>query len=194
MELGPLLEVIRVQRHDFLNHLQVISGLIQMNRSEQAREYIRGLGREFELWGRVMHLYLPEATAVFLVALNEAAKYQITVDQQIECNLSGCSLPGDLAGQSLEKALRQALALLAPPEIKSRRLAVHLSGSAGYYSLRLIFTWPEGMDSRAVHEQLAQVNERLADFGGRAGLSMAPDGAEIFLDLPRRSEQEQTGT
>ncbi|OAT85579.1 Spo0B domain-containing protein [Desulfotomaculum copahuensis] len=194
MELGPLLNVIRSQRHDFLNHLQVVSGLIQMNRAAQAREYIQGLNREFELWGRIMHLQLPEAAAVLLVALHEAAQHQITVDNQIECTLSGCTVPGEITGRLLDGAMRQAIDLLAPPEVTNRRLAVHLSELTEHYSCRLVFTPPVGMDGRPAQERLAKINERLAAFGGEAGMSITPEEAEIFLNLPRRSEREQTGT
>jgi hypothetical protein len=41
-------ELLRKQRHDFLNHLQVIYGLLQLSKMERALEYIDGMlkGRE----------------------------------------------------------------------------------------------------------------------------------------------------
>jgi hypothetical protein len=36
-------EILRKQRHDFLNHLQVIYGLLQLHKTERALEYIEGM-------------------------------------------------------------------------------------------------------------------------------------------------------
>ncbi|HHY36782.1 MAG TPA: hypothetical protein GX518_03740 [Firmicutes bacterium] len=39
-------EQLRQQRHDFLNHLQVIYGLLQLQKTERALEYIDGMLRK----------------------------------------------------------------------------------------------------------------------------------------------------
>lgn len=39
--MREILDLISVQRHDFLNHLQVISGLLQLNKPEKALDYIK---------------------------------------------------------------------------------------------------------------------------------------------------------
>ena len=41
--IAELLEAYRLQRHDFLNHWQVASGYLQMNRGEKALHYIRSI-------------------------------------------------------------------------------------------------------------------------------------------------------
>ncbi|MGI6552124.1 MAG: Spo0B domain-containing protein [Bacillota bacterium] len=39
--LTAVCELIRVQKHDILNHLQVIAGYLQMNKMEKARDYLQ---------------------------------------------------------------------------------------------------------------------------------------------------------
>lgn len=46
--IAELLEAYRLQRHDFLNHWQVVSGYMQINRGEKALQYIRSILPEFE--------------------------------------------------------------------------------------------------------------------------------------------------
>ncbi|MGB9804005.1 MAG: Spo0B domain-containing protein, partial [Desulfofundulus sp.] len=121
MELKSLLEFVRLQRHDFLNHLQVISGLIQMNKGEKAREYIVEVAREMERLGKIIHLQVPEATTAFLAALAGASNLQVELDYHIECNLADCPVPGVRVGEALETALLEAISCLSPPEIADRR-------------------------------------------------------------------------
>lgn len=46
--IGELLEAYRLQRHDFLNHWQVVTGYLQLNHAEKALQYIRTMLPEFE--------------------------------------------------------------------------------------------------------------------------------------------------
>ena len=39
-------ELLRIQRHDFINHLQVIHALLQLGRSEKALTYIEELAKD----------------------------------------------------------------------------------------------------------------------------------------------------
>lgn len=34
-------EILRIQRHDFLNHLQIIQGYLQLKKPEKAEDYIK---------------------------------------------------------------------------------------------------------------------------------------------------------
>lgn len=41
-----LVRLLRVQRHDFINHLQVIHAMLQLGRSEKALNYIEDLAKD----------------------------------------------------------------------------------------------------------------------------------------------------
>ena len=41
-----LAKLLRLQRHDFINHLQVIHTMIQMGRTEKALQYISNLAQD----------------------------------------------------------------------------------------------------------------------------------------------------
>lgn len=41
-----LIRLLRVQRHDFVNHLQVIHAMLQLGRTEKALNYIEQLARD----------------------------------------------------------------------------------------------------------------------------------------------------
>ncbi|GBG56453.1 signal transduction histidine kinase [Sporomusaceae bacterium FL31] len=41
-----LVRVLRIQRHDFINHIQVIHALLQLGRVEKALKYIEDLAKD----------------------------------------------------------------------------------------------------------------------------------------------------
>ncbi len=188
MELRSLLEFVRLQRHDFLNHLQVISGFIQMNKGEKAREYLLEVARELERLAKIVHLQMPEATAAFLAALAGAVNLQVEVNYDIQCNLADCVVPGAQAGAALEAAFSQALSGLSSPGFANRRLEISLQESEGFYTFRLVF--PAAAPIEPLREKISAVNELLASYGGQAGVvGVEKEGQslfEVFLVFPRR--------
>ena len=47
-EYSQLIRLLRLQRHDFINHLQVIHALVQLGRSEKAIQYIEETSKKME--------------------------------------------------------------------------------------------------------------------------------------------------
>ncbi|BBB89740.1 MAG TPA: Spo0B domain-containing protein [Methylomusa anaerophila] len=46
---AEVMKLLRVQRHDFLNHLQVIHAMIQLGKSDKALQYIEKLAQDPKL-------------------------------------------------------------------------------------------------------------------------------------------------
>ena len=53
-------KLLRIQRHDFLNHLQVIHAMIQLGRNEKALQYIENLAHDPEMISNVLATYKNE--------------------------------------------------------------------------------------------------------------------------------------
>lgn len=49
--------LLRVQRHDFINHLQVIHAMLQLGRAEKALAYIEDLARDSSLVSDQLHMH-----------------------------------------------------------------------------------------------------------------------------------------
>ena len=54
-------KLLRVQRHDFINHLQVIHALLQLGRTEKALKYIDDLAKDPDLLSGALDLYREQA-------------------------------------------------------------------------------------------------------------------------------------
>ena len=56
-DCDDVMKLLRIQRHDFLNHLQVIHALVQLGRGEKALKYIEKLAQDPELVSNVISTY-----------------------------------------------------------------------------------------------------------------------------------------
>lgn len=186
MNLETLLEVIQVQRHDFLNHLQVISGLLQLKKVDRVREYIGQISMEMAQLSQTTRMKLPEVTAALLAGFNEASKSQIDLELTVNSNLADCAVPGPVVGHALERSLNCAFATMASPEVRERRLAVIFEESEKEFTCRLHFPEFQLAAPALLEQGLAPVAELLDPYGGRVNLAMANSGIEIFLTFPRK--------
>lgn len=186
MNLEKLLEVIQVQRHDFLNHLQVISGLLQLNKVDRVREYIGQIGMEMAQLSKTSRVKIPEVTAALLAGFNDASMSQIELELTINSNLAQCAVPGPVVGEAVERCLNYAFATMASPEAGERRLEVIFAESEKKYTCCLFFPEPSLEDLDLFEKRLAPVGELLNPYGGRVNLAVANNGIEIFLIFPRK--------
>ncbi len=186
MDLEKLLEVIQVQRHDFLNHLQVISGFLQLNRFEQAQVYIKEISREMAVSSKTSRIENPEVTAALLTGLNEASKYQIMIDVEVDSSLADCAVPGSVLGVALENCFSSFFEVLSSPDIKDKIIEVLFTQSDNKYTCRLFSQFPQISDQASFEQSLAQTGELLAQYGGQAKVAIKDGGAEIFFILPRQ--------
>lgn len=132
------LEMLRNQRHSFLNQLQVIAGWLQMGRPERAHQFVGQLTARFAAEGAVLR-QVSEPLGLMVIAINlEAESFGV----QVEWQVAGEPDPPDEEAASRRRA-EVAAALKAASRLPepSRRIAillgpgdsfqVHTPGSAG---------------------------------------------------------------
>ena len=65
---------LRAQRHDYLNHLQVIYGLLQLGEYEDAREYMEPVFRDISRVTKAMKTSQPAVNALLQAKMESAEK------------------------------------------------------------------------------------------------------------------------
>jgi sensor histidine kinase regulating citrate/malate metabolism len=176
--------MMSVQRHDLLNHMQVISGLVQLNKTERVREYINQVSHEVERLSKVGHLLVPEVAAVMLVGHFLAGKHQVEVIYEINTDLKECGVPGNLLGQVIQEVFAQSLETLVPPGVPNRRLKISCSESDKKYLIKIFCPEPDKRAEKA-QARLAQIGDSLTPYGGKVGIVVSASGGEIFVVFPR---------
>lgn len=75
-----LIQFLRIQQHDFMNHIQVIHGYLQLNKAHKAIEYIEDIIVQKQNLSALYKLHDPEMVACLLSGLHKAAFHQVDLN------------------------------------------------------------------------------------------------------------------
>lgn len=90
--LKEMVRVIKTQRHDFIDHLQTVYGLMKLGDVEQAQNHIANFCRDVEISGEALRIAVPEVTALLMVKAGIAASRNISFHIDVGCDLSGLKI------------------------------------------------------------------------------------------------------
>ena len=116
---------LRAQRHDFLNHLQVVFSLMEMEEYKEAQDYIETVYGDIASLSRAMKTASPAVNALLQVKLAACEKKGIPVDLEIRSAWQALSIPGWEMCKILSNLIDNAMDALK--ETPNPRLKIHLS-------------------------------------------------------------------
>lgn len=109
-EAQKLITALRSRHHDFVNHLQVVLGLIQMGLDDDAADYIKRLSKDLIEIEKLVSLERPEVAALISSKLASISYLQASLE--INTDLAGLSIPPEkmvsILGNLLDNALYEA--------------------------------------------------------------------------------------
>jgi len=184
-----LLDVIQGQRHDFLNHLQVISGLLQLKKEERLRDYLSQVSIELARLSKTAKIRIPDVTACLLNAFHEAAMNQVDLELEVTSDFTGCVVPGPVVAEALECCLIPFFKLMESPQAQERFIKVYFQENEENSICRLLFPEPLLGDLEYFEKELNSVGSLLGPYGGRVNMAVANGGVEIFLVFPGNEKQ-----
>ncbi len=92
-QLEELNKTLRAQRHDFLNHLQVVHGLIELEEFNDTREYIEKVYNDIQKVSRVMRTSIPALNALLQAKVLACEKRGIEPELNIKSNFDRLKIP-----------------------------------------------------------------------------------------------------
>ena len=130
---------LRAQRHDFLNHLQVVYSLIEMEEYEEANAYIEKVYGSITAVSKVLKTANPAINALLQVKLAACEKANVQVTMNIQSAWKDLPVPGwemckvlsnlmDNAIDALEEVSDRRLTLTLTEDLKSFRFSVANNG------------------------------------------------------------------
>lgn len=81
------IDLLRTHRHDFVNHLQVIYGMLQLNKSDNALDYVEEVIGDMETETRMSSIDNPVLAALFIKKSSQAEKSGVKLDIRMESQL-----------------------------------------------------------------------------------------------------------
>lgn len=135
--LYDMIKIIKAQRHDFINHLQVIYGLATLNNTDQLKEYITDLYQDIQLIGDILQIAVPQLSALFWVQSGWATAHNISLQFKIESDLARLGVPAlDLVAVA-GNLLKNALEAVDSMEPVNRKVKVKIFETPNYYVIQI---------------------------------------------------------
>ena len=126
---------LRTQRHDFLNHLQVVYSLIEMEEYEEANEYIEKIYGRITAVSRVMKTAVPAVNALLQVKVAACEAAQVRVDLNITSKWETIenAAPAWEMCKVLSNLIDNAIDAMEEIPPRKRRLTISLTENLRHY-------------------------------------------------------------
>ena len=187
MYIVKLLEIIQLQRHDFLNHLQVISGFQQLNKPDRIQDYVKQVTLEIAEMSKTTRFKIPEVAAAVLAGFYEASKYEFKIELTVNSTLGDCEVPGSAAGGALESVFNSIFVNMSSPVTGERFLNIEFTENEHECSISFKSCDFCINDQDAFRKSFEPANELLKEYGGQLNIIFSSVIPEIILSFPRKT-------
>lgn len=185
MNIESYLNLIGKQRHAFANHLQVITGYLQLDRIDEANKYIQRVGMELVNLGNTGRLKIPELALVLLCSVDKGAKHEVTVELAVESDFAGCVANGPLIGEIVEQVFDSVLESLPLPNVSEKNIKITLYSKHNQYICCFHFPEPDQATLNELENSSVGWKTLLEPHGARLCWPQAAnDNREISIIFP----------
>ena len=188
---------LRAQRHDFLNHVQVIYSLLEMGESAEAADYLEKIYEELHSVSKVMRTKVTAFNALLQVKNAACEERGIHLEMDIRSTLEGLPVPAweicciignlmDNAMDALQERSDGRILLTVREDLKRFTFTISNNGDPIPECIRETLFEP-GVSTKGEGRGmgLSIVRKTLAEFGGEIHLE---DGGEtaFTVTVPRK--------
>lgn len=196
---------LRSQRHDFLNHLQVVYSLMEMGETKEANAYIEKVYGAITSVSRAMKTANPAINALLQVKLAACEKLHIKADVNIQSSWKDLPIPGwemckvlgnliDNAMDALQEVEERSLFITLTEDLHSFRFTVANNGPMiPVKSQKTVFEPGITTKSEGHGMGLYIVRKTLADRGGDIVLESDATRTEFTGWLPKEIKRIENG-
>lgn len=130
---------LRAQRHDFLNHLQVVYSLIEMEEYQEANDYIEQVYGKITAVSRVMKTANPAVNALLQVKVAACEKAGVQADVSITSKWEALEgvMPDWEMCKVLSNLIDNAIDAMEAIPAERRRLAIALAENVKQYTFQV---------------------------------------------------------
>lgn len=112
--IEDMLKSIRAQRHDFNNHINCIYGLLQLNKPEEAKNFIQKMSEDATMFNNIIDTGNPVLSSLLNTKITTAERNKVQIYTDIKLPEKICIEPIDISiiiGNLLDNALEACAAL-----------------------------------------------------------------------------------
>ena len=202
-QMDALNHTLRAQRHDFLNHLQVVYSLMEMNEYAEATDYLETVYGEIRAVSSFLSTRSTAVNALLKVKAGACAQENIDLQLDIKSPLDGLPMPawelcrvlGNLIDNAMDAA-KQAetpqICIAIEEDIRAYRFSIGNNGAAIPESM-LPSIFEEGVSTKGEDHGmgLSIVKNTLEPYGGAVDCESGEQGTCFTVTLPKKQQKDE---
>lgn len=131
--LEQLNATLRAQRHDYLNHFQVIYGLMELGEYEEAKKYFQPVFKDIMKVSKALKTSEPAVNALIQVKMEAAERNGIDFYPEIRSELKGLPLEVWNLCKILSNLIDNSIYILSETQKEEKKICLTISEDGGAY-------------------------------------------------------------
>lgn len=111
---------LRAQRHDFLNHLQIVYGMTEIGEYDELKKYLEPMYKDMMKTGKALRTSKPALNALVRAKTGEADNHNIDMYVEVKSDLKNLAVPDWEMSKILSNLLDNAITALDSEEASNR--------------------------------------------------------------------------
>jgi len=198
-QLESLNGTLRKQRHDFMNHLQVVFSLLELNDAQEAMRYVESVYGDIKRAGSAIRTAIPAVNALIAAKRQDCAEQGIDLELRIGSGWQALTVPGWEMCRVLGNLIDNARDALQACDDRKKRIVLDIDEAPGAFTFRVtnngpaippqlqrsIFQMGFTTKSDGHGSGLAIVEEILGQYGGGIRVESDDDSTSFIGTIPK---------
>ena len=178
-QLEDLNGTLRKQRHDFMNHLQVVFSLLELNDPGEAMKYVESVYGDIKRAGSALKTANPAVNALIAAKRQDCEAHGIALALHIHAPWQGLPVPGWEMCRVLGNLIDNARdALLEAPDRQDKRIELTIDETPGAFTFRVANNGPAIPPQ--LHRSIFQMGFTTKSDGHGSGLSIVEEIVKAY--------------
>ena len=123
---------LRSQRHDYLNHMQIVYGMAELEEYAELQEYLEPIYRDIMKTGKAIRTSIPAVNALLMAKMGAAETAQIDFYVEVKSDLKNLPIEAWELCKVLSNLIDNAITALSQ-KISDRKMVLDISEDREYY-------------------------------------------------------------
>lgn len=200
-DLKELNRTLRAQRHDFLNHIQIIYGLLELGEHDDALKYMEPVYKDISRVNKALKTSEPAVNALLQAKMHIAEEKHIDVELSITSDLKELSMPSWEYCRIIGNLIDNAIFALGE-NLGKKKLYIEISEDSLSLRTFIINNGPripeeiidnifeEGFTTKGERGQgmgLSIVKELVENYNGNLTLTSIDDKTSFYIEIPKNA-------
>ncbi|MBN1778586.1 MAG: Spo0B domain-containing protein [Clostridiales bacterium] len=199
-QMDDLNQTLRAQRHDFLNHLQIVYSLMEMKEYDEATDYLEKVYGEIREVSSFLSTRSTAVNALLKVKAGACAQSHIDLQMDIRSPLQGLPMPAwelcrvlgnliDNAMDAAKQADKPRIRLKIREDIRAFLFTIQNNGAVIPEDLPV---FEEGASTKGENHGmgLCIVKKTLGPYGGDVSYQSGESGTRFTVTLPKMMQKD----